>query len=169
MIIETARSIAESEGWPAVTVRRLATAIGYSQPVLYQHFPEGRREIVAAVARVGFAELAELVSSFPDDAGEAGLAEAARAYLSYAHEHAALYEAMFELPAHVRFASDETPTELRRSFEALAKLLGDHDEHHVRTELFWSALHGIATLERDGRLPISQRDARLEELARLFS
>ncbi|HWN35157.1 MAG TPA: helix-turn-helix domain-containing protein, partial [Pseudonocardia sp.] len=54
LILDTARRIAESEGWDAVTTRRLADAIEYSQPVLYSHFA-GKDEIVAAVALDGFA------------------------------------------------------------------------------------------------------------------
>jgi hypothetical protein len=34
-IISVARRIAEIEGWPNVTVRRLSDEISYSQPVLY--------------------------------------------------------------------------------------------------------------------------------------
>src|ERR1700760_2901451 len=55
-IISAARRIAELEGWPNVTVRRLSDEISYSQPVLYAHF--GSREgILAAVAIEGFQEL----------------------------------------------------------------------------------------------------------------
>jgi len=52
----TARRIAELEGWPSVTVRRLSDEISYSQPVLYGHF-ESREGILAAVAIEGFQEI----------------------------------------------------------------------------------------------------------------
>lgn len=168
-IVDRAGAIAEAEGWSAVTVRRLAEAIGYSQPVLYQHFPEGRSAIVAAVSRAGFAELHGALAQRSSQSGAGALAAAARVYLEYAADHPALYEAMFEMRSHTRFASDETPDELRLAFAALADLLNDNTESSVRTELFWSALHGIATFERDGRLPVSQREARIAELARVFS
>src|SRR6201994_2033497 len=55
-IITAARRIAEREGWPNVTVRRLSDEISYSQPVLYAHF--GSRDgILAAVAIEGFQEI----------------------------------------------------------------------------------------------------------------
>lgn len=57
LIVKTARKLAESEGWDAVTTRRLADEIEYSQPVLYSHFA-GKDAIVAAVALEGFTELA---------------------------------------------------------------------------------------------------------------
>ena len=57
-IVAVARELAEAEGWEAVTTRRLAESIEYSQPVLYSHF-ENKDAIVAAVAVEGFAELAD--------------------------------------------------------------------------------------------------------------
>lgn len=167
-IVDRARAIAEAEGWDAVTVRRLADAIGYSQPVLYQHFPEGRGAIVAAVSRTGFADLRDALGALSGQSGPAALAAAARSYVEYAGAHPAVYEAMFEMRSHTRFASDETPHELQFAFNALADLLRDSSDSQVRTELFWSSLHGIATLERDGRLPVAQREARIAQLARLF-
>lgn len=162
-----ARGIAESEGWPAVTVRRLAAAIGYSQPVLYQHFPKGRPSIVAAVARSGFAQLEELVA--PGAANEPrAVAQTARAYLTFAREHAALYAAMFEMPSLNRFASAHTPAELRSAFDAIAVLFGHGQEADTRAELFWSMLHGVAVLERDGRLPPERREERIGQIAQIF-
>jgi AcrR family transcriptional regulator len=35
LIVSAARELAETEGWDAVTTRRLADRIEYSQPVLY--------------------------------------------------------------------------------------------------------------------------------------
>ncbi len=57
LIVATARELAEQQGWEAVTTRRLAERIEYSQPVLYSHF-RGKREIIGAVALQGAEELA---------------------------------------------------------------------------------------------------------------
>ena len=57
LIIAAARDLAEAEGWEAVTTRRLAELVEYSQPVLYSHF-DGKDAIVRAVAIEGFADLA---------------------------------------------------------------------------------------------------------------
>ena len=57
LIVTAARELAEAEGWEAVTTRRLADRVEYSQPVLYSHFA-GKDAIMAAVAVEGFAELA---------------------------------------------------------------------------------------------------------------
>ncbi|CAM5629374.1 TetR/AcrR family transcriptional regulator [Streptomyces violaceorubidus] len=47
LIVTAARDLAEAEGWDAVTTRRLAAEIEYSQPVLYSHF-KGKGAIMAA-------------------------------------------------------------------------------------------------------------------------
>src|SRR3982074_1880046 len=57
LILATAREPAEQQGWDAVTTRRLAERIEYSQPVLYSHF-RGKREIIGAVALEGATEMA---------------------------------------------------------------------------------------------------------------
>ena len=66
-IVTVAREIAEVDGWSAVTVRRLADAIGFSQPVLYGHFPDGRDGIVRAVALAGFARIATVLQGADPD------------------------------------------------------------------------------------------------------
>ena len=78
-IITAARQMAEAEGWDAVTTRRLADQIEYSQPVLYSHFPGGKGGIIDAVAVEGFAELHLSLRDARQAAGspEAALAELA--------------------------------------------------------------------------------------------
>jgi AcrR family transcriptional regulator len=56
-VTRVARDVAEAEGWTAVTMRRLATEIGVTQPVLYSAF-SGRQALVDAVAVDGFAAIA---------------------------------------------------------------------------------------------------------------
>ena len=97
------RRIAEAEGWDAVTIRRLATELGVTQPVLYTAFGK-RQDIVDAVALRGFAELAAAL-----DAG----GPAAACYLDFARAHPATYEAMFLMPTGLRFAAADTPAPMR--------------------------------------------------------
>ena len=153
-IVAAARVIAERDGWDAVTIRRLADEIEYSQPVLYSHF-ENRDAIVAAVAVEGFQEL---TVTLRDAASEStvrrnALKNVAMAYLAFARRHPALYEAMFILPTVLRFAEAGTRPELRAAFEALAAVVTPFcvDVADV-TETFWAALHGLAELERSGRI-----------------
>ena len=96
LIVTAARELAEAEGWDAVTTRRLAEKVEYSQPVLYSHF-DGKDAIVAAVAVEGFAELAAQLraarTAASDDDG--ALAAVGRTYTAFADRRPALYDAMF--------------------------------------------------------------------------
>ena len=167
-ILDAARTVAEAEGWAAVTSRRLAGAIGYTQPVLYQHFPGGKTEIMRTVALAGFAELAASTrEALGDKTGARAIAAVADVYLDFATAHPALYEAMFQLPIDARFAQDDAQAELRAGFDALAAALGDAGDG-TATEVLWSALHGMSLLERAGRMRPEHRPLRIAELAARF-
>ena len=161
-IVAAARKIAEAEGWSAVTIRRLAEEIEYSQPVLYAHF-ENREAIVAAVAIEGFRELASALrqAAHGRDRQDA-LLNVAGAYLAFAFEQPALYEAMFTLPTGLRFAEADTKKELKDCFAALASVVApSRADLGVATETFWAALHGLVDLEHSGRIRQSARAERV--------
>src|SRR4051812_49633980 len=92
LIVATARELAEAEGWDAVTTRRLAELIEYSQPVLYSHF-KGKDAIMAAVAVEGFAEIAAQLSAARTGAAtpRAALTAVVSAYADFAERRPALY------------------------------------------------------------------------------
>jgi AcrR family transcriptional regulator len=166
-IVAAARLIAEREGWDAVTIRRLADEIEYSQPVLYSHF-ENRDAIVAAVALEGFQEIATaLQEAASGSSGRNALKNVAIAYLDFALSRPALYNAMFVLPTDLRFAEAGTRPELRAGFEAVAAVVKPFcADSEVATETFWAALHGLAELERSGRIRPSARGERLALVVR---
>ncbi|KRD09346.1 MULTISPECIES: TetR/AcrR family transcriptional regulator [unclassified Streptomyces] len=157
LIVATARELAEQQGWDAVTTRRLAERIEYSQPVLYSHF-RGKREIIGAVALEGAAELAVAVraaTGAADGPRERVLA-LARTYLDFAARNVAVYDALFQLDGGLAYAREDTPEPLKDAFaallESLGEVAGDGVPPGLFTEVFWASLHGLATLTRAGRL-----------------
>ncbi|WP_420037504.1 TetR/AcrR family transcriptional regulator [Streptomyces sp. cg28] len=169
LIVATARELAEQQGWDAVTTRRLAERIEYSQPVLYSHF-RGKREIIGAVALEGATELAAALRSATAAAGDAHarVTALARAYLDFAERNPAVYDAVFRLDGGLAFADEATPEPLKDAFAALLETLdevaGDNVHPGLFTETFWAALHGLATLSRAGRLPPADAERRVELL-----
>jgi AcrR family transcriptional regulator len=169
LILATARELAEQQGWDAVTTRRLAERIEYSQPVLYSHF-RGKREIIGAVALEGAAELAATVRTATAGASapRERVAALARAYLDFAERNPAVYDAMFQLDGGLAFAREDTPEPLKDAFaallESLGEVAGEGVEPGVFTEVFWASLHGLATLSRAGRLPPEYAETRVEVL-----
>ncbi|WP_018334661.1 TetR/AcrR family transcriptional regulator [Actinomycetospora chiangmaiensis] len=164
-IVATARELAEDQGWDAVTTRRLADRIEYSQPVLYGHFPGGKDEIVAAVALEGFADLARTLRAAIDGRdGRDAVAALTGAYLDFAADRPAVYVAMFDLAA-LPFAAADTPAPLHEGFDAVRTALGGDDE---LAEVGWAALHGLATLRRAGRVPAATETRRRERVVDLL-
>src|ERR1700730_3987589 len=169
-ISSAARRIAELEGWPNVTVRRLSDEISYSQPVLYAHF--GSREgILAAVAIEGFQEMGLALEKARKRVKRGNTVESvAAAYLEFAASSPALYEVMFSHNVSVRFDDSATPPELRFAFSQLLELFqGLSSKPEVISELFWASLHGIAELTRTKRCPRSRQKERVRALVELFS
>lgn len=169
LIVATARELAAEQGWDAVTTRRLAERIEYSQPVLYSHF-RGKREIIGAVALEGATELAAAVRAAASGAGgpRERVAALARTYLDFAVRNPAVYDAMFQLDGGLAFAEEDTPEPLKDGFAALLESLGavagDGVEPGLFTEVFWASLHGLATLTRAGRLPPEDAEVRVDLL-----
>ncbi|QNS06860.1 TetR/AcrR family transcriptional regulator [Streptomyces xanthii] len=167
LIVDTARELAEQQGWDAVTTRRLAEAIEYSQPVLYSHF-RGKREIIGAVALQGAAELAVAVraATAAADGPRERVTALARTYLDFAARNPAVYDALFQLDGGLPYAREDTPEPLKDAFAALMETLGEVAGEGVHpglfTEVFWAALHGQATLTRAGRLPAADVERRAQ-------
>ncbi|MDX3750563.1 TetR/AcrR family transcriptional regulator [Streptomyces sp. AK08-02] len=169
LIVATARELAEQQGWDAVTTRRLAERIEYSQPVLYSHF-RGKREIIGAVALEGAAELAAVVRAAASGVNgpRERVTALARAYLDFAERNPAVYDALFQLDGGLAYAREDTPEQLKDAFaallECLAEVAGDGVHPGLFTEVFWAALHGLVTLTRARRLLPEDAESRLELL-----
>src|SRR6201993_2451715 len=156
LITATARQLAEAEGWDAVTTRRLSTKIEYSQPVLYKHF-SGMDAIAEAVAIDGFAKLTDALRDAASGAGKPDekFRRIAHAYIDFARDNPDLYEAMLTRATTLRFAADDTPPQLSTAFAGLraaVQAISDRADVDTTTEVVWAALHGLATLNRSGRL-----------------
>lgn len=171
LIVDAACELAEAEGWDAVTTRRLAGLIDYSQPVLYSHF-KGKADIMGAVALRGFEDLAaRLKMETANVIGAPGvLRNVCAAYLDFARSRPVIYEAMFVLPTKLEFASEDTPAALRAAFSELVAALGpNRDMLEYRAEVLWSALHGMAVLAQSERIPATGTEFRLNVLVQAFS
>ena len=160
-VIHAARDLAEAEGWPAVTMRRLAGKLGVTQPVLYSAFAS-RQALIDAVALNGFNDIAAAL-----EAVDATPMARMRAYLDFAAAHPRVYEAMFSLPLGLPFAAGDTPEPLHRAFAGISEAFPDADG--TRAELAWSALHGLATLQAGGRLRPSHTQTRLVLMHRMLT
>ncbi len=173
LIITAARELAESEGWGAVTTRRLADLIEYSQPVLYKHF-KGKEDIVRAVALEGFGELATALHDARATEGPSSfrLQALAWSYTSFAAKNPTVYESMFTMSVDLVFGRSDSPGALVEAFAELRQVVesvaGERDVDTL-AELAWCALHGLVMLNRSGRLRPSHEEERITLFAQQFA
>ena len=139
-IVAAARTLLVEEGVEAVTVGRIAQALGIKPPSLYKHFG-GKREIEAALIAEGLEAHAEALERAQDD-----LASLAVAYRAFALANPQLYRLMTERP----LPRDLLPGGLEaRAAAPLLKAAGDAD----LARALWAFAHGMVTLELAGRFP----------------
>lgn len=142
-------------------MRRLAGALGVTQPVLYTAFPS-REALVDAVALNGFSDLAAALAAV-DASPRARMG----AYLDFAATHPRVYEAMSSMPSGLAFATEEIPEPLRHAFAGVRDAFPDADG--TRAEVAWAALHGLVTLQASGRLRAGHAQARLDLTHRILT
>ncbi|ALO13516.1 transcriptional regulator [Streptomyces venezuelae] len=79
-----------------------------------------------------------------------------------------VFDALFQLDGGLAYAREDTPEQLKDAFtallECLAEVAGDGVHPGLFTEVFWAALHGLATLTRAGRLLPEDAESRVELL-----
>ena len=125
------------------------------------------------VAIDGFGELAEAMGAARSDADSAdgALTRVAHAYLDFARDNPAVYDAMSTRASTLHFATQDVPPQLAAAFAELRHAVGlrtDEEDVDMLTEVFWAALHGLATLSRGGRLRGGHDTDRLRLLVEQF-
>jgi AcrR family transcriptional regulator len=122
-ILSTAREIAAEEGWQAVTTRKVAERIEYSQSTIYEYF-ENKEAILLALLRSGYEQLVVVVQAAfaSTDDPEARLLAMTEAYWDFAFRSPELYQVMHGLAgiSFGRYGHPDTPVEVKQSF-ALAR------------------------------------------------
>jgi AcrR family transcriptional regulator len=165
LIIETALGLLEREGIGALTMRRVATDMEYTAPIVYQHFVSKDALVVELVAH-GYQMLAAAQQSVTDEAdADARLAQAVSTYMRFAADHRHLYEAMNA----ATMDSERRREIIAPTLELLEGLLADWATHYDidlgdradACDVVWGTLYGMASL---GRLDVVG-DERAQRLA----
>ena len=87
-ILSTAWQIVKEDGWEAISIRKIADAIEYSVPVIYDHF-ENKDAILWEFAKDGFQRLAKKIQQAKDTSNDPAeqLKAIADAYWSFAFKN----------------------------------------------------------------------------------
>jgi AcrR family transcriptional regulator len=155
-ILEQALALISEQGIHAVSTRKIATAVGISQPSLYAFFPT-RQALVAEVSRRAFSALSARMSdelSAPTTAGL--LRRLARAYIDFGLTHPDAYRVAFMIEGVRRAAGSEHDaalgaglTAFRILRNATARSQGSDataDEIDIIAQSTWASLHGLVSL-----------------------
>lgn len=153
-ILKAAWQLVLEEGWQALSIRKIAEAIEYSVPVIYDHF-ENKEAILFELTRQGFQKLNENLtkarkrSSVP----EKQLDAIAYSYWEFAFDNKAYYQVMYGLG----MPSCETISQIveLKTFsdlilEPIKKLIASGNNKQVdpflKLHTFWSMLHGMISI-----------------------
>jgi len=154
-ILDTAWSIVREEGWQSLSIRKIADAIEYSVPVIYDHFAN-KEAILLEFGKQGFNLLAEKMREAKETTEDPGeqLKAMADAYWNFAFKNKEYYQLMFGLG----IACCETTKCLPESItfpelvmEPITKLLAAGKNKQINSCLkyhtFWSVIHGLISLK----------------------
>jgi len=156
-ILSAAREIAAEEGWQAVTTRKVAERIEYSQPTIYEYF-ENKEAMLLALLRSGYQQLVTVMQeAFASTADpEARLLAMTEAYWDFAFRSPELFQVMHGLAgiSFGRYGHPDTPVEVKQSFglareamEQWAQARGvERADITDLVEARRSLLHGFITL-----------------------
>jgi AcrR family transcriptional regulator len=145
-IVAAARRILEAEGAGALTMRRLAAAVGMRAPSLYKHFPT-KRAVEAALIGQGMLELGEALHAALPAPGRRG---AVRKLLDAYRTAALASPALYRLATAGPLPRDDLPPGLEAwAGEPFSLATGDS----WRAQALFSFAHGMVVLELDHRFP----------------
>ena len=161
-LLEEAVRTIRDDGAGALTLRAVGARLGVSRTALYRHFAD-KSSLLNAVSEDGFVRLADALERAWTSAGGgvAGFDAQGRAYVQFALDNPSHYRVMFGV-----WSSRDENTALRaagaRAFQLLVDALTSlqsegvvrRNEPAAQVALYvWAAVHGVAMLAIDGRLP----------------
>ncbi|AKD02596.1 TetR/AcrR family transcriptional regulator [Pontibacter korlensis] len=157
-ILEAAWQLVVQEGWQALSIRKIAEAIEYSVPVIYDHFAN-KEAILLELTKQGFQKLNdELVKAKQAAASTEMQIEAmAYAYWKFAFDNKAYYQVMYGLG----IPSCETVnqiSELATFSELILQPIREmiaagpypETDPFLKLHTFWSMLHGLISINMMG-------------------
>jgi AcrR family transcriptional regulator len=165
-LLDAASRLLVAEGPGALTMRRVAGAVGCSTTVLYTMFG-GKEGLADALYREGFERLRRRLEAVAGDDPLGRLAALGHAYRANALAERAYYGVMFQQaipgfrPSAASLAAAGASLEVlaravRAAMDAGALRPGDPQ---AVAEVLWAAVHGVVSLELAGHFPAPEAGA----------
>jgi AcrR family transcriptional regulator len=158
-ILQAAWALVEKEGWQSLSIRKIADAIEYSSPVIYDHFAN-KEAILLEFTRRGFRQLNEQLVTAKDKFTnpEQQIEAIAYAYWKFAFNQKEYYQLMYGLGMPGCDAVKQIPelTSFTETVSApIKEMIGKSNnagaDPFLKLHTFWSTLHGLVSINMMGR------------------
>src|SRR5215813_13859651 len=168
-IAEEALKILDKEGEDAVSMRRVAQAVGITPMAIYHHFPN-RDALLNFVVDREFEKFLEYIQAPPPRGSvESRLLSSMDSYISYAFDRPRIFDYVFSQPRpNARRYPDDFRARRSPTLNPIADLvaqameseyLNRDDVWEIALEL-WAHAHGYVMLYRGGRFHLSEAEFR---------
>jgi AcrR family transcriptional regulator len=153
-ILDAAWKIVQEDGWQALSIRKIAEAIEYSVPVIYDHFAN-KEAILLEFTKQGFRILNdELIKAKKRSANPEKQIEAmAYSYWEFAFEHKAYYQVMYglgmpscETVSQITEVSAFSSLIMQPIKDLIAQSHNNNIDPMLKLHTFWSMLHGLVSI-----------------------
>jgi AcrR family transcriptional regulator len=168
-IAYVALTILEKEGAQAVSMRRVAKAVGITPMAIYHHFPS-REALLNTITDREFAKLLSYMQAHPlKSGGEGRLLAIMTGYVDYAFAQPRIFDFVF---SHPRPGARQFPKDFRArrspTLNPVADLLAaEMKEGFLKKDdvwevafALWAHVHGYIMLYRAGRVALSEKEFR---------
>jgi AcrR family transcriptional regulator len=159
-ILGASLEIVKEEGWPALSMRKIADKIEYTAPIIYEYF-SNKDAILQELTRMGYVKLSkqmeEAKSKFTDPAEQ--LEAMWMAYWNFAFAEKELYQVMYGVEANCCVMGGGCD-DVKGPFNMLWDKIEEIVPKDKRTEeyidikyyTFWSVVHGLISINMTRQL-----------------
>jgi AcrR family transcriptional regulator len=153
-ILDAALHIGKTEGWQALSMRKIADIIEYTAPIIYEYFAN-KEAIMMELTKKGYRILAKDMQAARDahELPEKQLEAMWLTYWNFAFAEKELYQLMFGIEVNCcvfdnKIPEAEVPADM--IYEVIEKLMGvenpPEDLVCKRYYTFWSIVHGLISI-----------------------
>lgn len=152
-ILQAAWQLVNEDGWQSLSIRKIADAIEYSVPVVYDHF-ENKEAILYEFSKLGFRLLGNNLANARVKHTDPSLQleSIAYAYWNFAFENKEYYQVMFGLGM-PRCEQVKKMQEIMDFTEIIKTTIEDISvknnklvDSFLKLNSFWSMLHGLVSI-----------------------
>jgi AcrR family transcriptional regulator len=168
-IARVALAMLEEEGPEAVSMRRVASAVGITPMAIYHHFPD-REALLNTVTDREFAKLLAHIQAHPLHGSlENRVIAVMEGYVDYSFKQPRVFDYVF---SHVRSDARKYPQDFRArrspTLNPIADMLAGEMEKGLLKQddvwevafALWAHIHGYVMLYRAGRIALSEKEFR---------